>query len=129
MSPNQLFFLLLFFVCLLLLVLRMIVTHQLREVYAVVWILVTLLVPVSAVSYPLLVGICGYLGIASPFSFAIFIGLVISYGLLLHFSMLNSGAQRTLKNAIQKIALLEGELATLAESVNELKREQGCIDE
>ncbi|MBU4263811.1 MAG: DUF2304 domain-containing protein [Proteobacteria bacterium] len=113
--PDKLIVVLgIFFIISFVFVLRMIVKHQLREVYAVAWVFVTLSIPATIVLFPLFSKVSAYLGISSPFNLAVFVGFVISFGLLLHFSALNSGMQRNLKNCIQKIAVLEAEIRELS---------------
>lgn len=114
MSEKHVIVLSLFFLVSFSFVLRMIVRHHLREVYAVAWIFVTLSIPATIFLYPLFARVSTFLGVSSPFNLAVFLGFVISFGLLLHFSALNSGMQRNLKNCIQKMALLEAELAELS---------------
>ena len=113
MSREQIIFLSLFFLVVITLVLHMIAKHSLREVYAVVWVAVALAIPVNIILYPSIVSVGRLVGVQTPFNFSVFIGFVVCFGLLLHFSILNSGLQRNLKNAIQEIALLEGRIAEL----------------
>lgn len=125
MSERHVLLLIGFFCVVLAFVLRMIVRHRLREVYAVVWVLVTFLIPAAIVLYPLMERFCSFLGIASVFNFVIFVEFIFCFGLLLHFSILNSGMQRTLKNAVQKIALLEGEIEELARKIEKAEDSTG----
>ncbi|MBI5558946.1 MAG: DUF2304 domain-containing protein [Deltaproteobacteria bacterium] len=114
MPDRQIVVLGVFFVISFAFVLRMIVNRQLREVYAVAWVFVTLSIPATIVLFPLFARASFFLGLRSPFTLAVFVGFVISFGLLLHFSSLNSGMQKNLKNCIQKIALLEAEMKELS---------------
>jgi hypothetical protein len=117
MEAKQLILLAMLFIISLYIVLRMIITFRLREVYAVIWVLVTLAIPLSVVLYPYIEGVSTFLGIPDPFYLVVFAGFLICFILLLHFSALNSGMQRSLKNAIQKIAILEEEIRVMGETI------------
>lgn len=102
----------------------MILRNQLREVYAVVWTVVIFLIPVYIIFYPVLFKIINIFGIFSPINFFIFFALLILFGISLHFSALNSILQRNLKNAIQKISILEEDVRKLQNnrSLNKTKK-------
>lgn len=113
MSDKQIVFLSVFFVFAMGFVLRMIIKHRLREVYAVVWVAVVLAIPLNILMFPRIAELGRFVGIQSAFNFTVFIGFVVCLGLLLHFSILNSGMQRTIKNTVQKMAILEDKIKDL----------------
>ena len=102
-------------------VLKMIIKHQLREVYAVVWVFVVLLIPVFIVFYPLFLKFSHLIGVETPLSTAFLIGFSIAFYLLLHFSVINSNTQRTLKNSVQKVAVLETHIRELEKKLDQLR--------
>ncbi len=118
METRQFIIIVLFFLISLYTVLRLIIGYRLREVYAVIWVLVVLAIPISMILYPYIEGISSIIGVPDPFYLVVFVGFMICFILLLHFSALNSGMQRGLKNAIQKIAILEEEISIMAETIN-----------
>jgi len=118
MPTDYIIFSGLVFIFLFLLILRMIIKHQLGEVYAVVWMVVVFSIPLSILFYPLLLKISNLAGFISPSNFIFVVGFVALGLISLHFSALNSTLQNTLKNTVQKVALLEGEIEKLKQSVS-----------
>ena len=115
MPVNQIIFFMAIFVLLLAWILKMIFQNQLREVYAVLWIVAVLCIPASILFFPLLLKISGQLGFIEPANFTLVVTLLVLIVLMLHFSALNSNLQRTLKNVVQKLAILEDEILELKE--------------
>jgi hypothetical protein len=94
----------------------------LREIYAVIWVLVTLCIPASILLYPLLQRISGFAGFIAPVNFSFAGGFLILFILSLHFSAMNSHLHRSLKNTVQKLAILEEEVRRLREDRKENER-------
>jgi len=115
MPVKQIIFLSVVFVFLLAWVLKMIIKNQLREAYAVLWMTVIFCIPASIFLYPLISKIGRFVGIITPNNFSIIVAFIVLFAICLHFSAMNSNIHRTLKNAVQKIALLEEEIRQLKE--------------
>lgn len=123
MPHNQIIFFVIIFVLLLGWILRMIFRHQLKEVYAVLWIVAVLCIPVSILFSPLLFKISGQLDFVAPSNLIFVVAILVLVVLLLHFSSLNSKMQRTLKNVVQQLAILEEEVKGLSEEKRIEKKE------
>lgn len=121
MPNKQIIFLSIVFLLSFYFVIRMIVKYRLREVHAVMWMIVVCSIPASIIMFPLLVKITQFVGINAPLNFAFFIGFVVLFGLSLHFSILSSGLQNSLKNSIQKIAILENDNVQLNKRIESLE--------
>jgi len=122
MPVKQVLFLGLVFIVLFSWVLRMILQNRLRESYAVLWMAIAFCLPASILLYPLLVKIGGFAGFIAPVNFSFVVGFIAIFIICLHFSAANSRLERTIKNAVQKIALLE-------EEVRRLKDKMGAADQ
>jgi hypothetical protein len=113
MPVKQIVFLMTIFVCLTLWILKMIIKRQLREAYAVLWMFVVLCIPASILFYPFLLKIVDFVGFIAPINFSFVVGFVVLFVICLHFSAMNSAIHHTLKNTVQKMALLEEEIKQL----------------
>ena len=122
MPSKHILFLGIVFIFLLALVLRLIIKNKLKEVYAVIWIFVVLSIPASILFYPLLVKVSGLVGFISPVNFSFVVGFLILTLISLHFSASNTNLENTLKNTVQRIALLEQEIKELKETIQEHKK-------
>ncbi|MCP4764546.1 MAG: DUF2304 domain-containing protein [archaeon] len=129
MATRQIIFFSLTFSISLFLVLSMIIKYQLKEVYAVIWLLVISLIPCVILAFPFIKKISILFGIYSPINFLYFIAITTLFGLSLHFSALNSGFQRCLKNSIQKIAILEEEIDCLNNKITAIEMKSLNHDE
>jgi len=113
MPKEQIIFMLVVFAVLLAWVISLILRNHLRETYAVIWILVILCIPASILLFPLVLRVSGLFGFISPANFSFVVSIVVLFLISLHFSVLNSRMQRTLKNTVQKLAILEEEITHL----------------
>jgi|GEM_PF-2392192 len=107
------------FVVLFLWILRMALGNRLRESHAVLWIVVALAMPFSILLYPLLVKVSGFAGFMAPVNFSFLMAFIVLFVICLNFSALSSELERSIKNASQKIALLEEEVRRLKGRVEE----------
>jgi hypothetical protein len=123
MPTNQIIFFMVIFALLLGWILKMIFQNQLREVYAVLWIVAVLCIPASIIFFPFLLKVSGQLGFIEPANFTLVVVLLVLIVLMLHFSALNSNLQRTLKNVVQKLAILEDEIIRLTDEKGGEKEE------
>jgi len=131
MPINQIIVLSIIFLFLFVWVLKMIIKNQLRETYAVLWMIVILCIPAAILLYPLLVKIGVLAGFITPVNFIFVVGFVALFAICLHFSSFISNIYRTLKNNVQQIALLEEEISRMKEKqmTNPQKRKNKESDE
>jgi hypothetical protein len=123
MPVKQAIFLSIVFVVLFSWVLRMILRNRLRESHAVLWVAVALCIPVSILLYPLLLKVGGLAGFIAPVNFSFLVGFIALFIICLHFSALISGLEKSIKNSIQKIALLEEEVRRLKDKIADAGQE------
>ncbi len=124
MLNSQVVFFMVIFVGLLGWILRMIFRNQLKEVYAVLWIIAALCIPASILFSPILFRISEQIGFVAPANFTFVVAILVVVVLLLHFSSLNSKMQRTLKNVIQQLAILDEEFKEFREEKRIGKKEE-----
>ena len=131
MPIKQIIVLSIIFLFLFVWVLKMIIKNQLRETYAVLWMIVILCIPAAILLYPLLVKIGVLAGFIAPVNFLFVVGFVALFAICLHFSSFISNMYRMLKNTVQKIALLEEEISLMKEKqkTNPQKRNNKESDE
>jgi hypothetical protein len=109
MPAKQVVFFLMVFVLLFVWILRLIILNRLRETYAVMWVVVACGIPVSILLYPFVLRVSLFLGFAAPVHLYFTLGFIVFFVLSVHFSAMNSEMHRTLKNLVQKVALLEAD--------------------
>ena len=80
--------------------------RQLRETYAVLWLLVAPPIAVLAVAPQLLDAVADVLGVADPVNLLLFLGLLVLLGVCLHLSWECSRLEEETRSIVEEVALL-----------------------
>jgi len=80
--------------------------RQLREKYAVIWLLVVPPIAVLAVYPPLLDAVARGLGVADPVNLLLFLAVLVLLGVCLHLSWECSRVEEETRSLVEEVALL-----------------------
>jgi len=113
MSPMSRFLSIGMSVALITLIFHLIRRGRLREKYAIIWILTGTTILVFAIFDKVLFAVTVLFGIKTPINTMFFLGIFFIIVINLNFSMIVSSLVEQNKNIVQKLALLEAEVAIM----------------
>jgi len=87
--------------------------RQLREKYAMIWLLVAPAIAVLAVVPSLLDAVAGSLGVADPVNLLLFLAVLVLLGVCLHLSWECSRLEEESRAVVEEVALLRQRLDQL----------------
>jgi len=100
------------------LIISLLLRRQLREKYAILWLLIGIVILVLAIFPGLLLGLANALGVAVPSNLIFALSLVLLIGVTLHLSWELSQAEDEVRRVAEDVAILRAE-------VDELRRASG----
>lgn len=109
---------------LLLLVLELVRRRQLREQYALAWLISGVILFVLSFSRTLLALVAQALGIFYPPSALFLIGFFLFLLVLLHFSVIISRQANAIKDLVQEVALLQWRVGLCEKRVDDAAKEE-----
>jgi hypothetical protein len=80
--------------------------RQLREKYAVIWLLIGIPIAVLAVAPSLLDAVADQLGVADPVNLLLFLSVLVLLGVCLHLSWECSRLEEETRSLVEEVALL-----------------------
>ena len=103
-------------VLVLLVMLELLRRRQLKEKYAVLWLVVSLAIAVLAVAPGLLDTVAGHLAVADPVNLLLFVGMLVLLSVCVHLSWECSRLEDETRALAEEIALLRNDLEQLRPS-------------
>lgn len=103
----------LFALCVLAVIFSLLLRRQLREKYAIMWLLIGIAILVLALFPGLLVGLSHALGVEVPSNLIFVLALVLLIGVALHLSWELSQAEEEIRRVAEEVALLRADVEDL----------------
>lgn len=95
-------------------ILTLLVRRQLREKYALLWLVIGLAILALAVFPGLLVGLAGALGVEVPSNLLFALAVALLIGVTLHLSWELSTAEEEIRRVSEEVAILRAEIDALS---------------
>lgn len=103
-------------------IIALLLRRQLREKYAIMWILIGVVILVLAVFPGLLIGLSTALGVAVPSNLIFALALVLLIGVALHLSWELSQAEEEIRRSAEELAILRAQHDDTQERLSRLER-------
>ncbi|KQR38836.1 DUF2304 domain-containing protein [Microbacterium sp. Leaf159] len=100
------------------LIVVLLLRRQLREKYAILWLLIGVTILVLSVFPSLLVGLSAFLGVAVPSNLIFALSIVLLVGVTLHLSWELSQAEDEIRRVAEEVAILRSAVEDLDRRVN-----------
>lgn len=95
------------------LIIVMLLRRQLREKYAILWLLIGITILVLSVFPSLLLGLSSFLGVAVPSNLIFALSIVLLVGVTLHLSWELSQAEDEIRRVAEEVAILRAAVEKL----------------
>jgi len=95
------------------LIIVMLLRRQLREKYAILWLLIGIAILVLSVFPSLLLGLSSFLGVAVPSNLIFALSIVLLVGVTLHLSWELSQAEDEIRRVAEEVAILRAAVEKL----------------
>lgn len=95
------------------LIVVLLLRRQLREKYAILWLLIGVAILVLSVFPSLLIGLAAFLGVAVPSNLIFALSIVLLVGVTLHLSWELSQAEDEIRRVAEEVAILRTAVETL----------------
>lgn len=95
------------------LIVVLLLRRQLREKYAIMWLLIGITILVLSIFPSLLVGLSGFLGVAVPSNLIFALSIVLLVGVTLHLSWELSQAEDEIRRVAEEVAILRSAVEKL----------------
>lgn len=100
------------------LIVVLLLRRQLREKYAILWLLIGVAILVLSVFPSLLVGLSAFLGVAVPSNLIFALSIVLLVGVTLHLSWELSQAEDEIRRVAEEVTILRSAVEDLDRRVN-----------
>lgn len=97
------------------LIVVMLLRRQLREKYAILWLLIGVTILVLSIFPSLLIGLSSFVGVAVPSNLIFALSIVLLVGVTLHLSWELSQAEDEIRRVAEEVAILRAAVESLSE--------------
>lgn len=97
------------------LIIVMLLRRQLREKYAILWLLIGVAILILAIFPSLLIGLSSFLGVAVPSNLIFALAIVLLVGVALHLSWELSQAEDEIRRVAEEVAILRAAVEGLTQ--------------
>ncbi|MFB4352939.1 DUF2304 domain-containing protein [Microbacterium sp. LS_15] len=95
------------------LIIVMLLRRQLREKYAILWLLIGITILILSIFPSLLIGLSAFLGVAVPSNLIFALSIVLLVGVTLHLSWELSQAEDEIRRVAEEVAILRTSIERL----------------
>lgn len=95
------------------LIIVLLLRRQLREKYAILWLLIGIAILVLSIFPSLLIGLSSFLGVAVPSNLIFALSIVLLVGVTLHLSWELSQAEDEIRRVAEEVAILRASVEAL----------------
>lgn len=105
-------------------IIALLLRRQLREKYAIMWLLIGVVILILAIFPGLLIGLSRALGVAVPSNLIFALALVLLIGVALHLSWELSQAEDEIRRSAEELAILRAQHDDLGQRLDRLEAER-----